>query len=211
MTRPSARPTVPGSTGRTTSGHRSTDPYAKLMEERILLLGTPIDEASANDLVSRFLLLEHRAPDRAIALHVNSPGGSFHAMSAVYDTLRFVTCAVETVCTGRAEGTAALLLAAGTPGRRYVLPGARLVLRRPAPPEPLEGSASELAARAEELSRIRDRMEEMLVRHTRRTPEQARSDIERDTVLDARAAVEYGLADRILTARESPRPVPGAR
>ncbi|MER5840283.1 ATP-dependent Clp protease proteolytic subunit [Streptomyces prasinus] len=211
MTRSLARRPVPGFTGRTGSGHRTADPHAKLLEERIVLLGTPVDETSANDLIARFMYLEHRAPDRDIALYVNSPGGSFHSMSAIYDTLRFVTCEVETVCLGRAEGTAALLLAAGTPGRRYVLPGARLVLRQPAPPEPVEGSVSDLAVQAEELSRVRDRIEEILVRHTRRTPEQARSDIERDTVLDARAAVEYGLADRVLTGRESPLPAPGAR
>ncbi|GAB2806907.1 ATP-dependent Clp protease proteolytic subunit [Streptomyces chlorus] len=211
MTRPLARHVVPGFTDPTAFGHRTTDPYGKLMEERIVLLGTPIDETSANGLIARFMHLEHRAPDRDIALYVNSPGGSFHAMSAIYDTLRFVTCEVETVCLGRADGTAALLLAARTPGKRYVLPGARLVLRQPVLPEPAEGSTSDLAVRAEELSRVRDRIEDMLVRHTHRTPEQARSDIERDTVLDARAAVTYGLADRILTDRESPRPTPGAR
>ncbi|MET8218527.1 ATP-dependent Clp protease proteolytic subunit [Streptomyces hirsutus] len=211
MPRPFARHAVPGFTGHTAFGHRTTDPYAKLMEERIVLLGTPIDETSANDLIARFMHLEHRAPDRDIALYVNSPGGSFHAMSALYDTLRFVTCEVETVCTGRAEGTAALLLAAGTPGKRYVLPGARLVLRQPVLPEPAAESVSDPAVQAEEASRVRDRIEEILVRHTHRTPEQARSDIERDTVLDARAAVEYGLADRVLTGRESPRPTPGAR
>ncbi|MFD3730181.1 ATP-dependent Clp protease proteolytic subunit [Streptomyces sp. NPDC058632] len=211
MTRPLARHVLPGFTDHTASGHRPTDPYAKLMEQRIVLLGTPIDETSANDLIVQFAHLEHRAPDRDISLYVNSPGGSFHAMSAVYDTLSFVTCEVETVCLGRADGTAALLLAAGTPGKRYVLPGARLVLRQPVPPETVEGNASDLAARAEELSRVRGRIEEILVRHTRRTPEQARSDIERDTVLDARAAVEYGLADRILTDREGRLPTSGAR
>ncbi|MEF9902413.1 ATP-dependent Clp protease proteolytic subunit [Streptomyces sp. P9-A2] len=211
MTRPLGRHVMPGFTEHTASGHRTADPYGKLLEERILLLGTPIDETSANDLIAQFMHLEHRAPDRDIALYVNSPGGSFHAMSAIYDTLRFVTCEVQTVCLGRADGTAALLLAAGTPGKRYVLPGARLVLRQPAPPEPAEGSASDLAVQAEELWRIRDRIEDMLVRHTHRTPEQVRSDVERDTVLDARAAVEYGLADRILADRESPRPTPGAR
>ncbi|GAB2450180.1 ATP-dependent Clp protease proteolytic subunit [Streptomyces incanus] len=211
MTRPLARHAVPGFTEHTASGYRTTDPHAKLLEERIVLLGTPIDETSANDLIARFMYLEHRAPDRDIALYVNSPGGSFHAMSAIYDTLRFVTCEVETVCLGRADGAAALLLAAGTPGKRYVLPGARLVLRQPVLWEPAERSTSDPAVQAEELSRVRDRIEDMLVRHTHRTPEQARSDIERDTVLDARATVTYGLAGRILTDRESPRPTPGAR
>ncbi|MEV0694709.1 ATP-dependent Clp protease proteolytic subunit [Streptomyces sp. NPDC050388] len=211
MTRPSARHVLPEFTEHTVSGRRSTDPYSKLMEERIVLLGTPIDETSANDVIAQFMYLEHRDPDRDISLYVNSPGGSFHAMSAIHDTLRYIACEVETVCLGQAAGTAALLLAAGTPGKRYVLPGARLVLQQPALTEPVEGQAGDLALQAEELTRVRARVEEMLVRHTRRTPEQARSDIERDTVLDARAAVDYGLADRIVTAREGRRPAPGTR
>ncbi|MER6405646.1 ATP-dependent Clp protease proteolytic subunit [Streptomyces viridosporus] len=211
MTRPSARHVLPELTERTASGHRTTDPYAKLLQERIVLLGTPIDETSANDVMAQFLYLEHQAPDRDISLYVNSPGGSFHAMSAIYDTLRFVSCDVETVCLGRAEGTAALLLAAGTPGKRCVLPGARLVLRQPDPSGPLEGRASDLAARAEELGRIRSRMEDMLVRHAGRTPEQARADLERDTVLDARAAVDHGLADRIVPDRRGGHPADDAR
>ncbi|CAL9388049.1 ATP-dependent Clp protease proteolytic subunit 2 [Streptomyces sp. enrichment culture] len=211
MTRPSARHVLPEFTERTASGHRTMDPYAKLLQERIVLLGTPVDETSANDVMAQFMHLEHQAPERDISLYVNSPGGSFHAMSAIYDTLRYVTCDVETVCLGRAEGVAALLLAAGTPGKRFVLPGARLVLRQPALTEPAEGQASDLAIRAEELTRIRSRMEEMLVRHTGRTAEQVRSDIERDTVLDAQAAVEYGLADRIVPGRRDVHPAAGAR
>ncbi|GGP96250.1 putative ATP-dependent Clp protease proteolytic subunit-like protein [Streptomyces griseomycini] len=211
MTRPSAHRVPPGFTERTASGHRAMDPCAKLLQERIVLLGTPIDETSANDVTARFLYLEHQAPDRDISLYVNSPGGSFHAMSAIYDTLRHVTCDVETICLGRAEGTAVLLLAAGTPGKRSALPGARLVLRQPALTEPVEGRASDLVVRAEELSRIRSRTEEMLVRHTGRTAEQVRSDIERDTVLDARAAVERGLADRIVPDRRGAHPAVGVR
>ncbi|WP_406728704.1 ATP-dependent Clp protease proteolytic subunit [Streptomyces sp. GD-15H] len=211
MTRSSARHALPEFTEHTASGRRSTDPHSKLMEERIVLLGTPIDETSANDVIAQFMYLEHRDPDRDISLYVNSPGGSFHAMSAIHDTLRYLTCEVETVCLGQAAGTAALLLAAGTPGKRYVLPGARLVLRQPALTEPVEGQASDLAVQAEELTRVRARIEEMLVRHTHRTPEQARSDIERDTVLDARAAVDYGLADRIMTGRKGRQPTPGRR
>ncbi|MBL3664652.1 ATP-dependent Clp protease proteolytic subunit [Streptomyces sp. M2CJ-2] len=211
MTRPFARHVLPEFTEHTASGRRSTDPYSKLMEERIVFLGTPIDETSANDVIAQFVHLEHRAPGRDISLYVNSPGGSFHAMSAIHDTLRHLACEVETVCLGQAAGTAALLLAAGTPGKRYVLPGARLVLRQPVLTEPVEGRASDLAVQAEELTRVRARIEEMLVRHTRRTPEQARSDIERDTVLDARAAVDYGLADRIVTRREGLQATPGTR
>ncbi|MFE0964509.1 ATP-dependent Clp protease proteolytic subunit [Streptomyces fungicidicus] len=211
MTRPSARHVLPEFTERTMSGQRTTDPYAKLLQERIVILGTRIDETSANDVMAQFMYLEHHAPDQDISLYINSPGGSFHAMSAIHDTLRYVTCDVETVCLGQAEGAAALLLAAGTPGKRLVLPGSRLVLRQPVLPEPVEGQTSDLAIQAEELNRIRARMEEMLVRHTGRTAEQVRADIERDTVLDAGAAVEYGLADRVVPHRRSLSPASGAR
>ncbi|WP_030865468.1 ATP-dependent Clp protease proteolytic subunit [Streptomyces sp. NRRL S-37] len=211
MTRPSARHVLPEFTERTASGNRTTDPYSKLLEERIVILGTQIDEISANDVMAQFMYLEHHSPDRDVSLYVNSPGGSFHAMSAIYDTLRYVSCDVQTICLGRAEGAAALLLAAGTPGKRLLLPGSRLVLRQPSLPEPVEGQAGDLAIQAEELTRVRSRMEEILVRHTGRTPEQVRADIERDKVLDARAAVEYGLADRIVPGRRSLSPASGAR
>ncbi|MGC0378732.1 ATP-dependent Clp protease proteolytic subunit [Streptomyces sp. SAI-229] len=211
MTRPSAHHVLPEFTERTTSGNRTTDPYSKLLEERIVILGTQIDETSANDVMAQFMYLEHHSPDRDVSLYVNSPGGSFHAMSAIYDTLRYVSCDVQTICLGRAEGAAALLLAAGTPGKRLLLPGSRLVLRQPSLLEPVEGQAGDLAIQAEELTRVRSRMEEILVRHTGRTPEQVRADIERDKVLDARAAVEYGLADRIVPGRRSLSPASGAR
>ncbi|MGA5374655.1 ATP-dependent Clp protease proteolytic subunit [Streptomyces griseoincarnatus] len=199
------RPPVPP------SGHRTSDPYAQLLEERIVVLGTRIDETAVNHVTAQLLYLEHRAPDRDISVYVNSPGGPFHAMSALHDALTYVTCDVETVCLGRAEGTAALLLAAGTPGKRYVLPGSRLVLRQPALPEPVEGSASDLAIRARELARIRARTEELLARYTGRPANRVRADLERDLVLDAQAAVDYGLADRIVPHHRSARTATGAR
>ncbi|MGA5260560.1 ATP-dependent Clp protease proteolytic subunit [Streptomyces griseoincarnatus] len=199
------RPPVPP------SGHRTSDLYAQLLEERIVVLGTRIDETAVNDVTAQLMYLEHRAPDRDISLYVNSPGGPFHAMSALHDALTYVTCDVETVCLGRAEGTAALLLAAGTPGKRYVLPGSRLVLRQPALIEPVEGSASDLAIRAGELARIRARTEELLARHTGRPADRVRADLERDLVLDAQAAVDYGLADRIVPHHRSARTATGAR
>lgn len=211
MTRPSARHVLPEFTERTASGQRTTDPYSKLLEERIVLLGTQIDETSANDVLAQLMYLEHHAPDRDVSLYINSPGGSFHAMSAIHDTLRYLTCDVETICVGRAEGAAALLLAAGAPGKRFVLPGSRLVLRQPALLEPIEGQTSDMAIQAEELTRIRARMEEMLVRHTGRTAEQVRADLERDTVLDAQGAVDRGLADRIVPHRRGVHPATGAR
>ncbi|CAL9324881.1 ATP-dependent Clp protease proteolytic subunit [Streptomyces sp. SudanB52_2052] len=211
MTRPSARYVLPEFTERTGSGHRTMDPYSKLLEGRIVFLGAPVDETSANDVMAQFMYLEHQAPDRDIALYINSPGGSFHAMTAIYDTMRYVTCDVETVCLGQAGAAASVLLAAGTPGKRSVLPGARLVIHQPSLPEPVHGQASDLAIKADELTRIRTRMEEMLARHTGRTREQVGADIERDKILTAQEAVEYGLVDRILPNREATLAAPTGR
>ncbi|MEV5813671.1 ATP-dependent Clp protease proteolytic subunit [Streptomyces mutabilis] len=211
MTRPSARHALPEFTERTGAGQWTRDPYSKLLEERIVLLGTPIDEASANDVMAQFLYLEHQAPDRDIALYVNSPGGSFTAMTAIYDTMRHVACDVETTCLGQAGSSAAVLLAAGTPGKRAALPGARVMIRQPALTGPVQGQASDVAIQADELTRVRGLLEEILVRHTGRTPEQVSADIERDTILDARQALEYGLVDRIVPGRGVAPGTPGAR
>ncbi|MFI6934198.1 ATP-dependent Clp protease proteolytic subunit [Streptomyces sp. NPDC050287] len=211
MTRPSARHVLPEFTERTSSGHRTMDPYSKLLEERIVFLGTPIDDISANDVMAQFMYLEHQDPDRDISLYINSPGGSFTAMSAIYDTLQYVACDVETICLGQAGSSAAVLLAAGTPGKRSALPGARMVIHQPAIHEPVEGQASDLAIQAEELTRVRTRLEEMLVRHTGRTAEQVHTDIERDKILTAQEAVEYGLVDRLVPNRRASLSTPGAR
>jgi len=211
MTRPSARYVLPEFHERTSHGHKTMDPYSKLLEERIVFLGTPIDDISANDLMAQFMYLEHQAPDRDISLYINSPGGSFSAMSAIYDTMQYVSCDVETTCLGQAGSSAAVLLAAGTPGKRAVLPGARVVIHQPALTEPVQGQASDLAIQAEELTRVRARLEELLVRHTGRGPEQVSVDIERDKILDAQGALDYGLADLIVPSRKSSRTTPGAR
>ncbi|MGY5122868.1 ATP-dependent Clp protease proteolytic subunit [Streptomyces sp. 900105755] len=206
MTRPSARYVLPEFTERTTSGQRTLDPYSKLLEERIVFLGTPVDEVSANDVMAQFMYLEYAAPDRDISLYINSPGGSYSAMAAVYDTVQYVSCDVETVCLGQAGASAAVLLAAGTPGKRSVLPGARIVLQQPSLPEPVMGQPSDLAIQAAELDRVRVMVEEMLARHTGRTAEQVHQDLERDLVLDAPQALAYGLVDRVMPTR---RTLPG--
>ncbi|MER6227286.1 ATP-dependent Clp protease proteolytic subunit [Streptomyces sp. 900105755] len=206
MTRPSARYVLPEFTERTTSGQRTLDPYAKLLEERIVFLGTPVDEVSANDVMAQFMYLEYAAPERDISLYINSPGGSYSAMAAVYDTVQYVSCDVETVCLGQAGASAAVLLAAGTPGKRSVLPGARIVLQQPSLPEPVQGQPSDLAIQAAELDRVRAMIEGMLVRHTGRTAEQVHQDLERDLVLDAPQALAYGLVDRVMPTR---RALPG--
>ncbi|MFF7760033.1 ATP-dependent Clp protease proteolytic subunit [Streptomyces griseorubiginosus] len=211
MTRPTARHVLPEFHERTSAGRKTMDPYSKLLEERIVFLGTPIDDISANDVMAQFMYLEHQAPDRDIALYINSPGGWFSAMSAIYDTMQYVGCDVATTCLGQAGSSAAVLLAAGTPGKRSVLPGARVVIHQPALTEPVRGQASDLAIQADELLRVRARLEELLVRHTGRTAEQVSADIERDTVLDAQGALDHGLVDAIVPNRRSSLTTPGAR
>ena len=211
MNEPTARHVLPEFTERTSAGHRSLDPYSKLLDERIVFLGTPIDDTSANDVMAQFMHLEYLAPDRDIALYINSPGGSFSAMTAVYDTMQFVTCDVETVCLGQAASAAAVLLAGGTAGKRSALPGARVLLHQPSFTEPIEGQASDLAIQAEELMRTRKMLEEMLVRHTGQSAEQVAADIERDKILDAPAALAYGLVDAIVPSRKTSGTAPGAR
>ncbi|MFI7412743.1 ATP-dependent Clp protease proteolytic subunit [Streptomyces sp. NPDC049627] len=211
MTRPSARYVLPEFTERTSSGTKTQDPYSKLLEERIVFLGTQVDETSANDVMAQFMYLEHKEPDRDISLYINSPGGSFSAMTAIYDTMQYVTCDVETICLGQAGSAAAVLLAGGTSGKRFALPGARMVIHQPGLPEPVEGQASDLAIQADELTRIRARMEEMLARHTGRSREQVTEDIERDKILNAQEAVEYGLVDRIIPSRKATLAPPTGR
>ncbi|MEU6811313.1 ATP-dependent Clp protease proteolytic subunit [Streptomyces sp. NPDC046831] len=211
MNRPSARHALPAFTERTSLSDRILDPYAGLFEERIVVLGTPIDDTAANDVIAQLVHLEHRDPDRDIALYVNSPGGAFGAMAAIYDTMRYVGCDVATTCLGRADRYAAVLPAAGTPGKRSVLPGARVTLGQPPVSEPLRGRTSCLTTRAEEMARVWTRLEEMLVRHTGRAPRQVSADLERETVLDAPAAPAHGLVDRVVTGHRGPQAAPGAR
>lgn len=196
-----ARYVLPEFTERTSFGSRTLDPYSKLLEERIVFLGTPIDETSSNDVIAQLLHLEYADPDRDISLYINSPGGSISAMSAIYDTMQVVTCDVETTCLGQAVSTAAVLLAAGAPGKRLALPGARVVLQQPTTDEPLQGQPSDLDIQARELMRLRAMLAGMLVSHTGQSQERIDADIDRITVLDAPAATAYGLVDHVIQNR----------
>ncbi|MFD5030932.1 ATP-dependent Clp protease proteolytic subunit [Streptomyces sp. NPDC058220] len=203
MNRLSARYVLPEFTERTSNGTRTLDPYSKLLEERIIFLGTAVDDTAANDVIAQFLHLEYAAPDQDICLYINSPGGSVNAMSAIYDTMQIVTCDVETTCLGQAASAAAVLLAAGAPGKRMALPGARIVLQQPAIEEPVQGQPSDLMIHAEEMLRQRALLSSMLVRHTAQSAERIAEDIDRDTIFDAPGAKAYGLVDHVVQNRKT--------
>ncbi|MFJ7066149.1 ATP-dependent Clp protease proteolytic subunit [Streptomyces sp. NPDC101115] len=200
-TRSSMRYVLPEFTERTSFGTRTLDPYSKLLQERIVFLGTPIDETSANDVIAQFLHLDYASPEQLISLYINSPGGSISAMTSIYDTISTVSCEVETTCLGQAVGPAAVLLAAGSPGRRMALPGARIVLQQPELDEPLQGQPSDLDIQARELLRQRDLVAGLLAEHTGRERARIDADIDRTTVLDAPAARAYGLVDHVVSDR----------
>ncbi|MFF2522871.1 ATP-dependent Clp protease proteolytic subunit [Streptomyces liangshanensis] len=198
-----ARYVLPEFNERTYHGTRTLDPYSKLFEERIIFLGTPIDDTAVNDVIAQFLHLEYAAPDQDICLYLNSPGGSISAMTALYDTMRTVMCDVRTTCLGQAASTAAVLLAAGTPGKRMALPGARVVLQQPSVDEPVRGQPSDLMIQAGELLRTRDLLGSLLTEHTGQSAERVREDLERDTIFDAAGARAYGLVDHVVGTRKT--------
>ncbi|GAA5152016.1 ATP-dependent Clp protease proteolytic subunit [Pseudonocardia eucalypti] len=191
----------------TGNGAIETTPYNRLFAERIIFLGTPLDDASANDLVSQLMYLEANDPDRDISLYLNSPGGSLTAMAAVYDTMRYIRPDIATFCLGQAGPAATLLLAAGTAGKRAAVRNARVMLRQPAR-EPVRGQHSDLFIQAEEMARLRKLVESALAEHTGKTVEQIHSDIERELILDAEQARDYGLIDHVVTNRKKSRLAP---
>ncbi|MFC4902266.1 ATP-dependent Clp protease proteolytic subunit [Kocuria sp. CNJ-770] len=192
--------TVPYVVERTPHGERSMDVFSRLLAERIVYLGTEIDDGVANVLIAQLLYLDSYGSEQPIGFYINSPGGSTTAMLAVYDAIQYVGAPVETTCVGQAASAAAVLLAAGAPGRRSVLPHARVVLHQPAAQG--QGTIPDLILEAEQIARTRAQLEEVLARHTGRTPQQIREDTDRDLVLTAEEAVAYGVADRVVTPRE---------
>jgi ATP-dependent Clp protease, protease subunit len=189
---------------RTSYGFRRIDPYAKLFEDRIIFLGTPISDDVANAVMAQLLCLQSMDTDRDVSIYINSPGGSFTALTAIYDTMRYIKPDVQTVCLGQAASAAAVLLAAGTKGKRLALPNSRILIHQPAT-EGTYGQASDLEIQANEILRLRSLLEEMLAEQTGKTAEEISHDIERDKILTAQQAVEYGLVDNVL---ESLRPAP---
>jgi len=204
MEMPGARYILPSFEERTAYGYKRQDPYAKLFEDRIIFLGVQVDDASADDIMAQLLVLESMDPDRDIVMYINSPGGSFTAMTAIYDTMQYIRPHVSTVVLGQAASAAAVLMAAGTPGKRLALPNARILIHQPAVGESGHGQASDIEIQAAEILRMRTWLEETLSRHSNRTQEQVNRDIDRDKILSAAEALEYGLIDQVLTTRKNP-------
>ncbi|WP_431709469.1 ATP-dependent Clp protease proteolytic subunit [Glutamicibacter uratoxydans] len=204
---PSARYILPQFEERTPYGFKRQDPYAKLFEDRIIFLGTQVDDASADDVMAQLLVLESMDPERDVTLYINSPGGSFTAMTAIYDTIQFIRPEVQTVCLGQAASAAAVLLAAGTPGKRLALPNARVLIHQPAMGGGERGTASDLQIQAEEVMRMREWLETTLSNHTGQTVEKIRNDVERDLFMTAAEAKEYGIVDEVLTSRKVSRQI----
>ena len=186
---------------KTAYGYKRLDPYTKLFEERIIFLGQPIDDTVANDVMAQLLTLESMDPDRDISIYINSPGGSFTALTAIYDTMQFVRPDIQTICLGQAASAAAIILAGGTKGKRYALEHSRILIHQPSSEG--GGQASDIEIQAREIMRMRGLLETMLAAHTNRTVEQIEQDIERDKILTATEAVEYGIIDKVMASRKA--------
>jgi ATP-dependent Clp protease protease subunit len=193
--------TIPIVIEQTSRGERSFDIYSRLLKERIIFLGTPIDDGVANVVMAQLLHLESEDPDRDISIYINSPGGSFTALTAIYDTMQFVKPEIQTICMGQAASAAAVLLAAGTKGKRLALEHARILIHQPSGGG--EGQSSDIEIQAREIMRMRDLLEQMLANHSGQDLDKVRKDIERDKILTAREAVEYGLVDEVVSTRKT--------
>jgi ATP-dependent Clp protease protease subunit len=197
-----SRYVLPSFVERTNYGIKESNPYNKLFEERIIFLGAPIDDVVANDVMAQLIVLESTDPDRDIQIYINSPGGSFTALTAIYDTMQYIRPEIQTYCMGQAASAAAVLLAAGTKGKRYALPQSRILIHQPSGGTEGPMQISDLDIQAREIQRMRELMEEILARHTGQTVETVRADIERDKIFTAEQAKEYGMVDEVITTRK---------
>jgi ATP-dependent Clp protease, protease subunit len=191
--------TIPYVTTRTNQGERTVDIYSRLLSERVIYLGTGIDDGVANAIIAQLIHLESESSEQPINLYINSSGGSIPATLAIYDAMQYIHCDVETTCVGEAAATAAVLLAGGAPGKRQILPHGRVVIHAPAAEG--RGAIPDLILEADEVERVRTMLEEILALHTGRTPAQVREDTERDLILTPSAARDYGVVDFVLTRR----------
>ncbi|AKV85888.1 ATP-dependent Clp protease proteolytic subunit [Microbacterium sp. 1.5R] len=199
---PSSRYVLPQFEERTAYGFKRQDPYNKLFEDRVIFLGVQVDDASADDVMAQLLVLESQDSERDITMYINSPGGSFTAMTAIYDTMQYVAPQIQTVVLGQAASAASVLLAGGHPGKRLALPNARVLMHQPAMGEAGHGQASDIEIQAAEILRMRTWLEETMARHTGKSVEQVNRDIDRDKILSAAEALDYGIVDQVLTSRK---------
>jgi ATP-dependent Clp protease, protease subunit len=193
--------TIPTVVEKTPLGERAYDVYSRLLSERIVFLGTELDDGVANVVMAQLLHLESVSPDLEISLYINSPGGSFSALTAIYDTMQYIRPDVATTCMGQASSAAAVLLAAGAPGKRSVLPHAKVLLHQPS--SQAQGALPDLAIQAKEVARVRSEVDEILSRHTGHSVAKIRSDTDRNRTFSAREAVDYGLADAVIASRKA--------
>ncbi|MEU3025317.1 ATP-dependent Clp protease proteolytic subunit [Nocardiopsis alba] len=200
----SGRYTIPTVIERTPNGERSFDVFSRLLSERIIFLGTSIDDDVANVVMAQMLHLDHESHETDIQLYINSPGGSNTALTAIYDTMGFVRADVATVCMGQAASAAAVLLASGAPGKRAALAHSRVLLHQPSGEG--RGQAADLEIQAAEILRVRSQVEEILARHTGQTRERLRADTDRDKIFTAEQAREYGLVDDVISGRDRVAP-----
>jgi ATP-dependent Clp protease, protease subunit len=192
--------TIPTVVERTAAGERAYDIYSRLLTERIIFLGTEIDDGVANVVMAQLLHLESVSPDLDVSLYINSPGGSYSALTAIYDTMQYIRPDVATICMGQASSAAAVLLAAGAPGRRAVLRHAKVLLHQPS--SQAQGTLPDLAIQAKEVARVRVEVATILSRHTGHPVAKIRNDTDRNKTFSAREAVDYGLADEVITTRK---------
>jgi ATP-dependent Clp protease, protease subunit len=194
---------VPMVIEQTSRGERSFDIYSRLLNERIVFIGAPIDDQVANLAVAQLLHIQSDDPDKDISMYINSPGGVVYAGLAIYDTMQYVKCDVSTICFGMAMSMGSLLLAGGAPGKRLVLPNARVLIHQPS--GGFQGQSTDIAIHAREVLELRSRVDEIYAKHTGQELERVHDDMERDRFFTAEQAVEYGLADRIIDTHELTR------
>ena len=203
---PRANYYVPTVIEQTNRGERAFDIYSRLLQQRIVFLGTPVNDDVANVVMAQLLHLESEDPDKDIAIYINSPGGSITALFAIYDTMEFIKCDVQTICMGQAASAAAVLLAAGTKGKRLALPNSRVLLHQPS--GGAEGQSVDIEIQAKEILRMRDMLDDILAQKTGQSVERIRKDTDRDFILSAQEALDYGIIDAIITSRKSDPPIP---
>ncbi len=198
---------VPMVIEQTSRGERSFDIYSRLLNERIVFIGQPIDDQIANLAVAQLLHLQSDDPDKDISMYINSPGGVIYSGLAIYDTMQYVKCDIQTICFGMAMSMGSLLLAGGTAGKRMVLPNARVLIHQPS--GGFQGQSTDIEIHAREVLALRDRVDEIYAKHTGQSVERVHDDMERDRFFTAEQAVEYGLADRIIETHQLTRKPPG--